>query len=196
MAPAFGCILLDIQVAGQRLPMLLARQSALIRRALLPLDIALVAPSPSAELDELAHRFGTRVVIGGTGPLGGRLNAAAAQLRPKVLIVTLEREAIREGWLRRAYFEVLQGRYDACLQRPPPRGLLQWLLTTHPAGAGTRALSVSQEWFDRLGGFDPDLDETALTDLATRLRSCQARILSPPRCGSLFHHARTSPQQR
>ncbi|ALM54178.1 hypothetical protein BJB45_19130 [Halomonas huangheensis] len=59
---------------------------------------------------------------------------------------------------------------------PLQRRLANWLRWHSHHSA--RALGVERTWFDRLGGFDPKLEDDAMEDLAMRLKACRANIVT------------------
>jgi hypothetical protein len=175
MADVTGCILIDARSAGPRLPRQLAVVAPLARADSFFLGI--IDDTGDTRLPRMAHRYGARLLSVMPAPLGQRINDAIAHSHGPVLIFPGIGNAISAETLSRLAADVAACRVDvALLPSPrcgPLRRLLAWLrLGRLPRGEG---LCLSRDWFERIGGCDPELDDGALVELLERLRACGAR---------------------
>ena len=104
-------------------------------------------------------------------PMGRRFNLAASHCNGRMLGFCLG--PLDSAWVERMMAAAAdESRPMVRPSRPCPLALFQLLRQTP-----TRALGVERNWFERLGGFDPSLDLSAVEDLATRLKACRANAL-------------------
>lgn len=169
-------ILLDARDSGAGLPRRLASLRPLRQRRDLRLEVLLADDTGDARLKRLAHRHDVCLIATEGTPLGDRLNTAVAHSRGGALLFPAARPAIPPDWLVDTLTDIERHARDAVVLTTgrPTRLTLLWQRLRRPPLADT--LCVSRAWFERIGGCDPSLDTTALTDLIDRLHACQARV--------------------
>jgi hypothetical protein len=176
MATFTGCILIDARSAGAHLPRQLAVVAPLCRRSPPDFSLTLVDDTGDARLPRIARRFGARLLSLPPTPLGHRLNEAIAQSSGEVLVFPAIGNAITAETLSQLAARIVAHELDASALPTLPHGLLHRLLAhvrRLPSGDG---LCLSRDWFERIGGCDPELDKEAIGELVERLRACGARV--------------------
>ncbi|EPC00289.1 hypothetical protein L861_07270 [Litchfieldella anticariensis FP35 = DSM 16096] len=174
------CIIVDSRLMASRLPRCLATLKSAIQRFPGRVEIRVVSEDANPRLARLSRRFDARFEAIPQPSVGARGNEAAHRSPAEALVFPAPRGKLIDTWLTRADALLSGQQWDAVLflshDTTLPRGLVRlWRTTISP---GT--LCVHRDWFERIGGFDPALDETAYQDLVTRLRACQARVLEVP----------------
>ncbi len=168
-------LIIDARLTGKELPRRLAearQQVALFqgRGEILVIDDGDMVPPLLGEPGEHAV-VGYRQVRSRPAPMGRRLNLAASHSNGRMLGFCLG--PLDTHWVERMMAAACDdSRPVVRPARPCPLSLLSLLRRTP-----TRALGVERTWFDRLGGFDPSLDLSAVEDLATRLKACRAKMV-------------------
>ncbi|GGY02909.1 hypothetical protein GCM10007160_33420 [Litchfieldella qijiaojingensis] len=174
------CIIVDSRLMASRLPRCLATLKSAIQRFPGRVEIRVVSEEDSPRLARLSQRFGARFEAIPQASVGARGNEAVQRSPGEALVFPAPRGKLADDWLNSADALLSRQHWDAVLFQPSdttlPRGLVRLWRTTPSPGT----LCVQRGWFERIGGFDPALDETACQDLVTRLRACQARVLELP----------------
>lgn len=175
MTSSIGCILLDAPTFASRLPHRLATLERLARHSDLSLDIVVIDDRSPSRIEELAQRYGAqRLGCSGTTQ-GERLNVAVSRTQGEVLVFPGSNSHL-EAWLSSACEAILHQRWDAVVLHAHHLSKWQklWLRLRRQPPQST--LCVSRVWFERIGGFDPQLNGGAVPELVERLHACQARL--------------------
>lgn len=171
------CFIVDALVTGARLPRHLysIRQSG---RADHQVPIIVTHNRTDNRLTEIEQRYQVHCVITPSRPLGARLNQAAYISQAEWLFIALKKKTIDpEQWddiiplLDTASLDAL------IIVSAPPRftsRLLQRLIGS--AMTVPPYIAIRRAWLERIGGFDPELDESAVKDLLQRLYACPTRL--------------------
>ena len=170
-------LILDARTAGSQLPRTLHILGQVARHWPGGHELLLVDDTDSGRMVALAQRYHA-IRIQCTAPtLGCRFNAAVAASQGRVLLFPGRVDRRFSVWLspRLAMVESERQWDVAVLSARPPRRLVRWLSWLHRASPRD-TYWVAREWFERIGGFDPQLDDDALPDLLERMRACQARV--------------------
>ncbi len=169
-------ILFDARSSGAQLPRHLSALKRDARYREGKRELLLVDDTGDQRLPGLASRFGVTLVPCRRCPLGERLNVAVAASQGELLLFP---GGVLRGfhpWLDNQLSDVGQQEWDAALLQVRRKSvllrLLNWLYRSSP----TDTFCVTRSWFERIGGFDPELEHEALPELIERLRACQARI--------------------
>lgn len=171
------CFIIDTSVTGAQLPRHLRNiHLAAADHPAFTLQITSLLRDPRLTLME--QRFAAHcTTLPGTA-LGARLNHAAATSQAEWLVFALHATALPVTlWV--AMFPMLDSyAVDAVVLGPSeptfPARLLQRFLAS--ALQSPPYIAVRRTWLERLGGFDPDLDRSALHDFMQRLHACPTRI--------------------
>lgn len=173
------CIIVDSRLMASRLPRCLATLKTAIQRFPGSVELRVVGEAENARLTKLSQRFGARFDAIAQPSVGSRGNEAVYRCTGETLVFPASRGRLAEEWLASADALLHGPHWDAVLfqaiNTPAPTLTRLW---RHAPAPGT--LCVNRDWFERIGGFDPALDETASQDLVDRLRACQARVLEVP----------------
>ncbi|MFC3284089.1 hypothetical protein [Litchfieldella rifensis] len=166
---------------ASRLPRCLATLKSAVQCFPGRVEIRVVCDEESVRLARLCRRFGARFEAIAQPSVGARGNEVVHRTPSEALVFPAPRSKLDDHWLTSADNLLSQQHWDAILFQPRdsalwPRGFERLWRSTPPPGT----LCVHRDWFERIGGFDPALDETAYRDLVTRLRACQARVLELP----------------
>lgn len=186
------CFIVDASVAGAWLPRHLRsiRQSGLAEH-IVPVIVT------AAFLDErfttLEQRFNAHCLVTPDKKLGARLNQAAYVSQAEWLLVAMHKQVLPAQLWPLLYPELDTQTLDALIisamtPRLPER---LWQQLRGPNAAPPPYLAISRTWLERLGGFDPELEATALTDLLQRLYACPTRL--KPLSGQALGLPRGSP---
>lgn len=172
------CIIVDSRLMASRLPRCLATLKSAVQRFPGRVEIRVVCEADNLRLARLSRRFGARFEAIPQPSVGARGNEVVHRTPSEALVFPEPRSRLDDNWLTSADNLLSQQHWDAVLFQPRdsavwPRGLGRLWRGGPPPGT----LCVHRDWFERIGGFDPALDETAYHDLVTRLRACQARVL-------------------
>ncbi|PMR80922.1 hypothetical protein [Halomonas urumqiensis] len=187
MTPYLGCILLDARVSGSHLPRQLAALEGLNRQRDPTFGILLVDDTADQRRASLAARHGVQHLVLAPAALGTRLNIATSHCQSDVLVFPAARQQPDPASISKAAARVAEKRQDAMSLTTSPSGPLARWLPRLVRGDLNHTLCVSREWFERIGGCDPELEHSALTELLERLRACGARVVE----SSLNHKAGT-----
>ncbi|XUO87291.1 hypothetical protein RVM26_17145 [Halomonas sp. KM072] len=171
------CFIVDASVVGACLPRHLRsiRQSGLAEH-LVPVIVT------AAFLDErfatLEHRFHAHCLVTPEKKLGARLNQAAYVSQAEWLLVAMHKQVLPSQLWPLLYPELDTQTLDALIisamtPRLPER---LWQQLRGPNAALPPYMAISRTWLERLGGFDPELEVTAMTDLLQRLHACPTRL--------------------
>lgn len=174
------CIIIDSRLMAARLPRCLATLNHAVARYPDKVDIRVVSDDDNDSLATLTRRIGAHFEPVPLRSIGARGNEAVRRTPVNTLIFPTPRMHLIADWLDKADHLLTHHQWDAVLLTPRRRPLQQGLkrLWQREPEAGT--LCVRRDWFERIGGFDPSLDESAHGDLLARLRACQARVLEFP----------------
>ncbi|WP_081193477.1 hypothetical protein [Halomonas sp. BC1] len=171
------CFIVDASVAGAWLPRHLRsiRQSGLAEH-LVPVIVT------AAFLDErfttLEQRFHAHCLVTPDKKLGARLNQAAYVSQAEWLLVAMHKQVLPSQLWPLLYPELDTQTLDALIisamtPRLPER---LWQQLRGPNATLPPYMAISRTWLERLGGFDPELEVTAMTDLLQRLHACPTRL--------------------
>ncbi|MCC5882274.1 MAG: hypothetical protein JJU25_06495 [Halomonas sp.] len=170
-------VFIDARSAGAKLPRHLVTVEQAASKWKGSHEVLLVDDTGDRRLPPLAHRHQARLLSTTSPLLGSRLNAAVAASQGERLLFpgTLTRDEL--VWLGESLSADERGLLcDAAVMRRKRRGRLQrwWSWLTRATTRDT--FWVARDWFERIGGFDPQLDSEALSDLLERLRACGANV--------------------
>lgn len=174
------CFIIDAMVTGAMLPRHLKsiRESG-IADHLLP--ILVTGTRPQVRLTSIEQRYHTHCLITPNKPLGARLNQAAFNSQAEWLIIALQKQPLPASLWGSLYPQlsaytldvIMIGLAKPTLSERILRRLLASALILPPY------IAVRRAWFERLGGFDPELDElNAIKDFLQRLHACTTRLKS------------------
>lgn len=171
------CFIIDTSVTGAQLPRHLRTiyQAAADHTAC---TLQVTSRHHDLRLTQMEQRFDAHCTTLPDTALGARLNHAAATSQAEWLVFALHATALPSTlWV--AMFPMLDSyAVDAIAlgssEPTLPARLLQRLLAT--ALQSPPYIAVRRTWLERLGGFDPDLDRSALHDFLQRLHACPTRI--------------------
>jgi hypothetical protein len=172
------CFIVDAMVTGAKLPRHLQsiRESG-VADHLLP--ILVTGTHTHARLSSIEQRYHTHCLITPALPLGARLNKAAFASQTEWLIIALQKQPMPASLWGSLYPQLNTYNLDAFivgLARPTLSArILRRLLAT--ALLMPPYVAVRRAWFERLGGFDPELDDHyAIEDFLQRLHDCPTRL--------------------
>lgn len=169
-------VILDARTAGAKLPRSLSifRQAAKCRRG--GCELLIMDDTGDHRLPALAQRHQASLLNCNSVPLGRRLNAAVNSSRGEILLFPGTGTPRMAEWLeQRLTEEELGGRWDAAVLSLRAQGWLwRWRLLQRFSPLDT--FWITRAWFERIGGFDHQLERDALPDLLDRLQACGARV--------------------
>ncbi|APX94661.1 hypothetical protein BWR19_18000 [Halomonas sp. 1513] len=174
------CIIIDSRLMASRLPRCLATLNHAVARYPDRIDIRVVCDADNGSLKTLTRRIGARCETIRLGSFGARSNEMVRRAPGSTLIFPTPCARLVADWLDKADHLLTHHQWDAVLLTPRRRPLSQGLRRLWQREPETGTLCVRRDWFERIGGFDPSLDEDAHSDLLARLRACQARVLEFP----------------
>lgn len=172
------CFIVDAIVTGEMLPRHLKsiRESG-VANHLLP--ILVTATQAQERLIAIEQRYHTRSLITPAQPLGARLNKAASVSQTEWLIIALQKKPLPADIWGALYPQLNTQTLDALIigltQLSLPERILRRLLAN--ALIFPPYIAVRRAWLERLGGFDPELDDdSAIDDFLQRLHTCPTRL--------------------
>jgi hypothetical protein len=170
-------VFLDARTAGAQLPRNLITFEQAARQWQGGYELLLVDDTGDRRLPALARRHQAMLLSCSAPTLGSRLNAAVDASHGEVLLFPGLGARRAADWLSHRLAEVEMDRqWDAAVLPLHDLGrLMRWWSWLHRASPRD-TFWVAREWFERIGGFDPQLGSDALPDLLERLRACQARV--------------------
>ncbi|MGR4066560.1 hypothetical protein [Billgrantia sp. C5P2] len=173
---SLASVIFDARTAGARLPRSLVIFEQAARRWQGGHELLLVDDTGDRRLPSLAQRHQAVLLSCGSASLGSRFNAAVGASRGDILLFPGQEDRRAADWLSHRLADVeLAGDWDAAVLPMRRHSWLRWwglLQRLSPMDT----YWVARSWFDRIGGFDPQLGSDALPDLLERLRACQARV--------------------
>lgn len=169
------CVIIDTRRGYSRLGRCLRAVAKAVANVRGSVDIILIADRVRSRLVTLAEQHAARIVKLPSGPRGQRYNTIANSVQAEALVFIDATAEIPPGWFVHIE-DALHDHWNAVTLTAESR-VPAWLAHFyHPTGR-TMALAIRRTWFERVGGFDPDLDHTAERDLAGRLLACHARVM-------------------
>ncbi|WP_458526585.1 hypothetical protein [Onishia taeanensis] len=173
-------IIVDSRLMGAQLPRCLATLSEALKRHPAKVDIQVIDTADNARLTALSRRFGGRFTVCDQDTIGARGNVLARSTSATTLIFLSPHGRLRSDWLGQVSDLLEHQQWDAVIFQPTTPMLITTLRRLWHMADPPGTLCVARQWFERIGGFDPALDDTALEDLVDRLRACHARIMKVP----------------
>lgn len=169
-------VLFDARTAGAKLPRNLVIFEQAARRWQGGYELLVVDDTGDRRLPALAQRHQATLLSCSSATLGSRLNAAVRASRGEILLFPGLGDRRVAAWLSQRLIDVeLDSRWDAAVLPVRRHSWIRWWwLLQGPSPRDT--FLVARPWFERIGGFDPQLGNDALPDLLERLRACQARV--------------------
>ncbi|MDM7483396.1 MAG: hypothetical protein P3W96_015535 [Halomonas sp.] len=171
------CFIVDASVVGACLPRHLRsiRQSGLAEHLV---SVIVTAAFLDERFATLEHRFHAHCLVTPEKKLGARLNQAAYVSQAEWLLVAMHKQVLPSQLWPLLYPELDTQTLDALIisamtPRLPER---LWQQLRGPNAALPPYMAISRTWLERLGGFDPELEVTAMTDLLQRLHACPTRL--------------------
>lgn len=172
------CFIVDAMVTGEMLPRHLKsiRESG-VADHLLP--ILVTATQAQERLSAIEQRYHAYSLITPAQPLGARLNKAAFASQAEWLIIALQKKPLSAALWGALYSQLDTYTLDALIigfTRPTlSERILRRLLAS--ALIFPPYIAVRRAWLERLGGFDPELDDNnAIDDFLQRLHACPTRL--------------------
>lgn len=172
------CFIVDAMVTGAMLPRHLKsiRESGMADH-LLP--ILVTGTQAHARLSSIEQRYHTHCIITPVLPLGARLNKAAFASQAEWLIIALQKQPLPASLWGSLYTQLNTYALDALMIGLAPPTFSERILRRLLASALLLPpyIAVKRAWFERLGGFDPELDDdSAIDDFLQRLYACPTRL--------------------
>ncbi|RDB42546.1 hypothetical protein DU490_12380 [Halomonas sp. DQ26W] len=169
-------IVFDARSFGAQLPRHLAALHRVMRYGEGKHELLVVDDTGDRRLPGLACRFGVTLVSCRSHPLGERLNIAVAASQGELLLFPgLALDGFHR-WLASQFAGLGRQEWDAVVLRARRESVLLRLLSRLHRTSPTDTFCVTHRWFERIGGFDPALEQSALPELIERLQACQARV--------------------
>lgn len=179
------CVIIDARRGYSRLGRCLRAIARAMNHEQGAVDIILIADRVRSRLVTLAEQYAARIVKLPSGPRGQRYNTIANTVQAEALIFIDASAEVPPGWFVHIE-DALNDHWNAVILTTQSR-FPSWLARFyHPTGR-TMALAIRRTWFERVGGFDPELDYEAERDLAGRLMACHARVLQHHPNGDIQH---------
>ncbi|WP_459874373.1 glycosyltransferase family 2 protein [Halomonas shantousis] len=183
--------MIDSRQASDHLERCLATLAQVTARHVEPIErlVLLAHDTPAAK--EIVQRQGAYMEVAQHLPRGARRHRGARLTQGEILVFLDASFAVTEDWWASLYQAFVQRRADAVILTQHPHLRLPGLsrrwrryqyeraTRTDQANPGAN-LAVRREWFERLGGYDMHLDDTADADFALRLVQCRARLILVP----------------
>ncbi|HDZ48025.1 hypothetical protein LCGC14_0149400 [marine sediment metagenome] len=174
------CFIVDAMVTGAMLPRHLKsiRESS-VDDHLLP--ILVTGTRPHARLALIEQRYYTHCLVTPAKPLGARLNQAAFTSQAEWLIIALQKQPLPASLWGSLYPQLNAYTLDAIMIGLAKPTFSERILRRLMASALLLPpyIAVRRAWLERLGGFDPELDEFyAIKDFLQRLHACSTRLKS------------------
>ncbi|MCC5902265.1 MAG: hypothetical protein JJT87_10085 [Halomonas sp.] len=172
------CFIVDAVVTGSYLP----RHLRAIRQSghadhLLP--IIVTNTCADTRLAQIEQRYQARGLVTPAQLLGARINQAANVSQAEWLFIALNKTPVASQLWSALYAQLeTPTLLDALIiLNAPPRFSTRLLRHLVKASAPVPPyLAIRRTWLERLGGFDPELDESSLGDLLQRLYACPTRL--------------------
>lgn len=171
------CFIVDASVTGVLLPRHLRaiRQTGLADHIF---PIIVTGPTADPRISHFEHRYRVHFLITPSQPLGERINQAAYLSQADWLLIAMQQQTLEAKLWCLLYPQLDTYTLDAFLIGSEPPRLSERLFQRF-LGTGVAVppyIAIKRTWLERLGGLDPELDETALTDLLQRLYACSTRL--------------------
>jgi hypothetical protein len=148
------------------------------------LPILVTSTNADARLTSIEQRYHTHCLITPKLPLGARLNQAAFATQAEWLVIALQKKPIASSLWGSLHLQLNTYSLDALIigitQPTLSERILQRLLAS--ALLIPPYIAVRRAWFERLGGFDPELDARAINDFLKRLHDCPTRTKTYSAC--------------
>ncbi|WP_299231476.1 hypothetical protein [uncultured Halomonas sp.] len=173
MALPSGTLLIDARNAGARLPRELSLVAPLTTDQ--GVELIVIDDTQDTRVTRIASRYKARHVRMSGLPLGERLNATIADTSGSVLVFPILGCIASTRALLQLVQRIDAGEVDAVTLSGEPPGLFARLLRRQKP-TPIVGICMARQWYERLGGCDPLLDQGALDDLVERLRHCGARL--------------------
>ncbi|MGQ7262464.1 hypothetical protein [Vreelandella sp. V005] len=172
------CFIVDAMVTGEMLPRHLKsiRESG-VADHLLP--ILVTSTQTHARLNSIEQRYHTHCLVTPSLPLGTRLNKAAFASQAEWLIIALQKQPLPASLWGSLYPQLDTYSLDALIVGFAQPSFSERILRRLLASALLLPpyIAVRRVWLERLGGFDPDLDNgRAIEDFLQRLHACPTRL--------------------
>jgi hypothetical protein len=177
-------VVIDFRRGYSRAERCLAALEKLAERVEGEVERWLIVDRPRLSLGKLAERYGARTLTLSGMARGARLNAAANCSDGDVLVFIESPSELSDTWLHEIDQALRLQAWDALVLVAERRSVSAWLSRIGRARLHTQVFAVQRVWFERLGGFDPELEGRAERDLLGRLQACHARVLQcrPEEC--------------
>lgn len=141
------------------------------------LETWLVIDKPRNRMDQLAEAHGARQLLLPGLPRGKRLNVASNHSQADVLVFVDPAIDLPQGWLNFVEQTLFHQHWDVTALVTDGWPGTHWLQRFYRPGVRVPLLAMRRIWFERVGGFDPELEGSAERDLLSRLGACHARVL-------------------
>ena len=189
------CFIVDATVTGALLPRHLRsiRESGLAEHVV---PIIVTCNQVDERLSSIEQRYHVHCLITPSQTLGARINRAAYVSQAEWVMIALDKQPLAAQLWYLLYPQLHTLALDALLISATTPRLSERLLQRF-FGASTAVppyVAIRRTWFERLGGFDPELEAPALQDFLQRLYACPTRLKTIS--GEALGLARGSPTRR
>lgn len=141
------------------------------------ITLVLIVDRVRARLTQLAEDYGAHLLELPSGSRGQRYNTSASAVVADALFFIDPLTELPEDWLSHAEQMLFEQHKDVVALTANGCLAPAWFDLFQMPRRHTLALGVRRMWFERVGGFDPNLDTGAERDLLARLTACHARVL-------------------
>lgn len=177
------CVFIDSRRGYARLGRCLQAVTQAATRIDSHIGVILIVDKTRKRLVSIAEQYGTRLMELPPGPRGQRYNTSVSATQADILIFIDPLTELPCGWLAQAEHALFAQHRDAVALVSEGWPTPAWLERFYRPTGRTLALCVKRKWFERVGGFDPELDISAERNLLARLMACHARVLHNSRSG-------------
>lgn len=190
------CVIIDSRRGHSRLEICLARLAQAAKEIRGSVTSVLITDKARKRFTRLAEQHAARLLTLPSATCGRHYNTAASMTPAEVLIFINPAAELPSDWLLRVDQILSSQRKDAiALMRKGP-AIPAWLSRLCHIDSRIQALCIQRTWFERVGGFDEERNNSAERDLMTRLTACRARVLKLPfiqPCRETIRSAQHSP---
>lgn len=172
------CFIVDAMVTGEMLPRhLKSIRESEVADHLLPILVTSTQAHP--RLSSIEQRYHTHCLVTPALPLGARLNKASFACQAEWLIIALQKQPLPASLWGSLYPQLNNYSLDALIIGLAQPSLSERILRRLLASALLLPpyIAVRRAWFERLGGFDTELDiDSTINDFLKRLHDCPTRL--------------------
>ncbi|WP_404376591.1 hypothetical protein [Vreelandella aquamarina] len=129
-------------------------------------------------LSSIEQRYHVHCLVTPSQTLGTRINRAAYISQAEWVLIALDKQPLAAQLWSLLYSQLHTLALDALLLSATTPRFSERLLQRFIGSAVTVPpyVAIRRTWLERLGGFDPELEEPALLDFLQRLYACPTRL--------------------